>query len=111
MANEPDQLPVTPETPFSRKVGEQAARKLRAQKRTVQGVWFGLGMMGLVGWSVAVPTLGGCRSWPMDRQALSEWTFMDVGATRSGVMPWVCQRLALGSKRRDSDEGRARGTR
>ena len=44
---------------FSRKVGEQEKRKLNAQKRTIQGVWFGLGMMGLVGWSVVVPTLAG----------------------------------------------------
>jgi ATP synthase protein I len=30
----------------------------RAARRT-QGAWFGLGMSGLIGWSVAVPTLGG----------------------------------------------------
>lgn len=46
------------EDPFSREIGTQAARKLQA-KRNPQGVWFGLGMMGLVGWSVVVPTLAG----------------------------------------------------
>jgi ATP synthase protein I len=50
---------VTQESTFSRKVGEQEARKLKAQKKAVQGVWFGLGTMGLVGWSVVVPTLAG----------------------------------------------------
>jgi ATP synthase protein I len=45
-------------TAFSREVGAKAARKLRARKST-QGVWFGLGMMGLIGWSVVVPTLLG----------------------------------------------------
>ncbi len=44
---------------FSRTVGAKAARKLTAQRDTTHGVWFGLGMMGLVGWSVAVPTLLG----------------------------------------------------
>jgi ATP synthase protein I len=44
---------------FSRDVGAKAARKLKAQKQSTQGVWFGLGMMGLVGWSVTVPTLLG----------------------------------------------------
>jgi len=39
-------------------IGAKATRKLKARKST-QGVWFGLGMMGLVGWSVAVPTLLG----------------------------------------------------
>src|ERR1017187_8405311 len=45
-------------TAFSREVGAKAARKLRARKSN-QGVWFGLGMMGLIGWSVVVPTLLG----------------------------------------------------
>ncbi len=44
---------------FSLAVGAKAARKLKAQRHPARGVWFGLGMMGLVGWSVAVPTLLG----------------------------------------------------
>ena len=36
----------------------KAARKIKARNST-QGVWFGLGMMGLIGWSVTVPTLLG----------------------------------------------------
>lgn len=47
------------ETPFSRQIGVKASRKLKAQRRASQGVWFGLGMMGLIGWSVTVPTLLG----------------------------------------------------
>ncbi len=45
-------------TAFSREIGEEAARKLRA-RNSKQGVWFGLGMTGLIGWSVVVPTLAG----------------------------------------------------
>jgi ATP synthase protein I len=44
---------------FARKVASDAARKLKVQRQGPQGVWFGLGMSGLIGWSVAVPTLGG----------------------------------------------------
>ncbi len=44
---------------FSRAVAAKVARKLRAQRNSTQGVWFGLGMMGLVGWSVAIPALAG----------------------------------------------------
>ena len=44
---------------FARKVASEEARKLRVQREGSQGVWFGLGMSGLIGWSVAVPTLGG----------------------------------------------------
>ena len=40
-------------------VGAKAARKLKAQRNSTPGVWFGLGMMGLIGWSVVVPTLLG----------------------------------------------------
>ena len=40
-------------------VGAKAARKLKAQRNSTQGVWLGLGMMGLIGWSVVVPTLLG----------------------------------------------------
>jgi ATP synthase protein I len=46
-------------TAFSREVGAKAARKLKARRDSTQGVWLGLGMMGLIGWSVVVPTLLG----------------------------------------------------
>ena len=44
---------------FAGQVGAKAARKLKARRHSAQGVWFGLGMMGLIGWSVVVPTLLG----------------------------------------------------
>jgi ATP synthase protein I len=43
---------------FARLIGAKAARKLEAQRNPAH-VWFGLGMMGLIGWSVAIPTLLG----------------------------------------------------
>ncbi len=44
---------------LSKQVGEKAQRKLRAIHNDKRSVWFGLGMFGIVGWSVAVPTLLG----------------------------------------------------
>jgi alternate F1F0 ATPase F1 subunit epsilon/predicted F0F1-ATPase subunit len=44
---------------FAAQVGAKGARKLKARRNGHPGVWFGLGMMGLIGWSVAVPTLLG----------------------------------------------------
>lgn len=44
---------------FGQEVSAKAARKLKAQRHAHLGVWFGLGMMGLIGWSVAVPTMLG----------------------------------------------------
>jgi ATP synthase protein I len=43
---------------FGRNVGAQEKRKLRAL-RAPAPVWSGLGMLGLIGWSVCVPTLLG----------------------------------------------------
>ena len=40
-------------------VGHKADRKFKAQRNATPGIWFGLGMMGLIGWSVVVPTLVG----------------------------------------------------
>ena len=69
MAGEPERPSAASQTKFSRKVGEQQARKLIARKKAVQGVWSGLGMNGLVGWSVVVPTLLGAAIgiWLDDR--------------------------------------------
>jgi ATP synthase protein I len=46
------------ESALAAQIGAKAARKLKARK-SPRGVWFGLGMMGLIGWSVVVPTLLG----------------------------------------------------
>ena len=44
---------------LARQVGAKADRKLKAKRNSTQSAWFGLGMMGLIGWSVAIPTLLG----------------------------------------------------
>ncbi len=44
---------------FTELVGTKEARKIRARSDRNKSIWFGLGMFGIVGWSVAVPTLIG----------------------------------------------------
>jgi ATP synthase protein I len=44
---------------FSNQIGIKTARKLRAQRNQAPGIWFGLGIMGIIGWSVVIPTLLG----------------------------------------------------
>ena len=44
---------------LEREVLAQEARTLKARGNTARSVWFGLGMFGLVGWSVTVPALVG----------------------------------------------------
>lgn len=43
---------------LSDQVGKKEQRKLKARQQD-RSVWFGLGMFGLIGWSIAVPTLLG----------------------------------------------------
>ena len=57
MSEEPKRVTEV-ESALATQIGAKAARKLKARNSS-QGVWFGLGMMGLVGWSVVVPTLLG----------------------------------------------------
>jgi ATP synthase protein I len=59
MSDEPESKPSPGKSEFSQQVGDMAARKLKAQKHVTRTVWSGLGMMGLIGWSVAIPTLLG----------------------------------------------------
>jgi ATP synthase protein I len=44
---------------FVRQVAAKAARKLKARRGGASGSWSALGMFGVVGWSVATPTLLG----------------------------------------------------
>lgn len=75
------------------RVGRQATRKLRARRDGAPGVWFGLGMMGLIGWSVAVPTLAGAALglWLDHRQAgAHSWTLalLMAGLTLGCLNAW-----------------------
>lgn len=44
---------------FTEQVGAKADRKRKAREQAKRTIWFGLGMFGVVGWSVAVPALIG----------------------------------------------------
>jgi ATP synthase protein I len=68
-----------PANDFARQLKIKEARKLKAQARDKANVWFGLGMFGIVGWSVALPALLGIalgiwidRTWPTQYS----WTLM-----------------------------------
>jgi ATP synthase protein I len=76
--------PAPASTAFGQQVGLKAARKLKAQRQVTQTVWSGLGMMGLVGWSVAMPTLLGA--------ALGMW----LDARYPGGRSWTLALLAAG---------------
>lgn len=43
---------------FQQEIDRKAKRQLQARKQ-LKSVWFGLGMFGMVGWSVVIPILMG----------------------------------------------------
>ena len=60
MTSDPYERPPPRESErISEEIGSKAERKIRAREADDRGVWFGLGMFGLVGWAVAIPTLAG----------------------------------------------------
>jgi ATP synthase protein I len=59
MSNKPRTTSESPDATFQRKVSTAEVRKLKSKRRGVQGVWMGLGVFGLIGWAVAIPTLLG----------------------------------------------------
>ena len=75
------------ESSLAGQVGAKATRKLKARNST-QGVWFGLGMMGLIGWSVAIPTLLGA--------ALGIWLDKHYPGGRSWTLALLVAGLTVG---------------
>lgn len=46
-------------TDEAKTISRKASRMARARKRKSHSAWLGLGMFGMVGWAVAVPTVAG----------------------------------------------------
>lgn len=72
------------DTAFKDQVAAKAALKLKARRNPGDGIWFGLGMMGLIGWSIVVPTLAGA--------ALGLW----LDAHHPGRLSWTLALLMAG---------------
>ena len=73
---------------FNKKIKADTKRKLKAQKNKDPGIWSGLGMMGLIGWSVAVPTLAGA--------ALGVWLDNITSVDFSWTLTMIVLGLAAG---------------
>jgi ATP synthase protein I len=84
---------VADETPFAQQVGAKAARKLSALRGGQKGIWYGLGMSGLIGWSVAVPSLLGALIglwWDRRHPGGHSWTLalMTAGLALGCANAW-----------------------
>lgn len=70
-------------------VGLKEQRMLKAQRTKMRSVWAGFGFFGLVGWSVAVPTLLGA--------AAGRWLDGRYPTGRSWTLTLLVAGLLLGS--------------
>lgn len=71
---------------FEDELARKADRKIRARVEGDRGIWFGLGTMGVVGWSVAVPTVLGI--------AVGVW--LDARTEAGGDISWTITGLVVG---------------
>jgi ATP synthase protein I len=69
---------------FERQLAAKQARKLRAMRQRDRNAWFGLGMFGVVGWSVAIPAVA--------LTALGVW----IDARSSAPYSWTLMLLVIG---------------
>jgi ATP synthase protein I len=76
------------EDKLSQQVDAKVTRKLKAQGKTNRTIWSGLGMMGLIGWSVVVPTLLGA--------ALGIWIDKNYPSSHSWTLALLMLGLTLG---------------
>ncbi len=69
-------------------IGSKAAQKMRGKDQARRTVWSGLGMMGTIGWSVAIPTLLGAF--------LGRWLDKSHPGGRSWTLALLAAGLVLG---------------
>ncbi|KAA6186209.1 hypothetical protein F2Q65_05200 [Thiohalocapsa marina] len=87
---------------FSEQIGRKAERKRRAREAEGRTVFFWLGMFGMVGWAIAVPSLLGImlglwldRHWPA-AQASWTLTFLILGVALGCLNAWYWIRRESG---------------
>jgi ATP synthase protein I len=78
---------------FSREVKTRELQKLEAINRTKRSPWSGLGLFGIIGWSIVVPTMLGAwfGSWLDSRYpGMVSWTLtcMIIGLVLGCLVAW-----------------------
>ena len=80
---------------FSKKIGEKEKRKLKAQREKKRSAWMGLAVIGMIGWSVAVPTLLGValgmwidKCYPEHRNHLWTLNLLVIGLIIGCILAW-----------------------
>ncbi len=97
-------------------VRTKEARRLRALRSGDKSVWFGLGMFGIVGWSVAVPTvillaLGIWidRTWPSPYSWTLMFLFVGVVIGCANAWYWVNRERSMITALREEENDELSG--
>lgn len=77
-----------PEPDAADAIGQSARRKIKARKYRGRNALYGLGMFGLVGWAIAVPTILGT--------ALGLWIDAHITSDRSWTIALLLGGVTLG---------------
>jgi ATP synthase protein I len=92
-------------------VGRKERRKIRARQQKDRRVWFGLGMFGVVGWSVMVPTLIGLalgiwidQTWPSTYSFTLMGLLGGLGAGMLSAWYWVSSESSMIERKEDEEE-------
>jgi ATP synthase protein I len=77
-----------PKRVLAEQIDTKVKQKLKAQRHSGASAWFGLGMMGLIGWSIALPTILGA--------ALGLWLDEHYKVEHSWTLALLMAGLTLG---------------
>lgn len=96
---------------LSEAVGDKAARRIRARRTRDRSVWFGMGMFGLVGWTVAIYTVLGIilgswldRRWPLGFSWTLTLLFFGLIAGVLNAWHWINKESRAGEDKEDGPE-------
>jgi ATP synthase protein I len=89
-------------------VGEKAERRIKARRTGDRSVWFGMGMFGLVGWTVAIYTVLGIllgtwldRRWPQGFSWTLTLLFAGLIAGVINAWHWINKESRAGEDNED----------
>ena len=94
-------------------VGDKAARRIKARRTRDRSVWFGMGMFGLVGWTVAIYTVLGIllgtwldRRWPLGFSWTLTLLLLGLIAGVLNAWHWINKESRAGEEEEDGSEDR-----
>jgi ATP synthase protein I len=113
MADPPRKDDLRPqEESLLRQISVKERRRMRARRTRSEGVWLGLGAFGVIGWSVAIPTILGIllgiwldRNFPGTLSWTITFLFAGVALGCFNAWYWISrEREMIERGRKDDDE-------